>query len=353
MRNRIFQICIVLSLTIVFSFFSISLYSQCSGTATAATSGNWNSGAPAGRATWTFTGGATSPNNACLIVIPNGITVTINNSQSWIGSVEVYGTLTLNSQLNLGTATGCGLTLKVFGSGQLNTTGGGASDRLIICTKTIVTGQPVPPAGAIDWPADNSFSAADLGGSGGGFGESGILPIELLFFKAFKGLNKISLSWATASELNFDYFDVEKSSDGKNFQSIAKVSGHGTTNERKDYALDDEKPYIGKNYYRLKSVDFDGYTEYFNVVLVDFDGSKGFSISPNPSDGVTFIAETNFIPETHAYIAIYSTLGSEIGRFEVFGDKSQLTMPVKLASGLYYARYISRDFTSTNRVVVK
>ena len=50
------------------------------------------------------------------------------------------------------------------------------------------------------------------------------------------------------------------SSEGKSFQSIAKVKGNGTTTQRHDYFLDDEKPYIGKNYYRLKSVDFDGYT---------------------------------------------------------------------------------------------
>jgi hypothetical protein len=159
--------------------------------------------------------------------------------------------------------------------------------------------------------------------------------------------------WATASELNFDYFDIEKSSDGKTFQSIAKVNGHGTTNERKDYSLEDEKPYIGENYYRLKSVDYDGYTEYFNVVLVDFDGSKAFSILPNPSDGISFTAETNFIPENRAFVAIYSTLGSEIARYEVSGNKSMLTLPVKLESGVYFAKYITHDFTSVNRVLVK
>jgi len=166
-------------------------------------------------------------------------------------------------------------------------------------------------------------------------------------------LTKISLAWATASELNFDYFDIEKSSDGKNFQSIAKVSGHGTTNERNDYSLEDEKPYIGKNYYRLKSVDFDGYTESFNIVMVDFDGSKEFSITPNPSDGISITTETNFVPQTRAYISIYSTVGAEIAHFEVYGDKSELVLPVKLASGIYYAKYISGDFTASSRLVVR
>ena len=110
---------------------------------------------------------------------------------------------------------------------------------------------------------------------------------------------------------------------------------------------------MGKNYYRLKSVDFDGYTEYFNVVMVDFDGKKNFSIYPNPSDGITFTTETNFSPQNRAFIAIYSTIGSEIARYEIFGDVSTITFPVKLESGVYYTKYISSDFTTTARMLVK
>ena len=185
------------------------------------------------------------------------------------------------------------------------------------------------------------------------FTKNGILPVELLFFKGSKGLEDVKLSWATASELNFDYFDIEKSKDGIVFNSIGKVNGHGTTNERNDYTYNDEKPYIGKNYYRLKSVDFDGYTEYFNVIMVDFDGKKNFSVYPNPSDGVSFSAETNFVPSNRAFIAIYSTIGSEIARYEISGDVSTITLPVKLESGVYFAKYISSDFTSTTQVLVK
>jgi hypothetical protein len=261
--------------------YSSNLFSQCAGTATAASSGNWNAGPGASKATWTFTGGATSPNDACTIIIPFGITVTINNNQTWIGSVEINGVLDLGNQLNLGTTTGCGLTLKIFGAGLL--AGNGSSDRLIICGKTVVSGQPVPPAGAIDWPADGSFSASDLGGAGGGFGETGVLPIELLFFTANTFKESVKLNWATASELNFDFFSIEKSIDGLNFKEISKVKGYGTTTDRQDYSLVDEKPYLGKNYYRLKSVDFDGYSEYFDVVMVYFDRMKGFSVYPNPA----------------------------------------------------------------------
>ena len=100
-------------------------------------------------------------------------------------------------------------------------------------------------------------------------------------------------------------------------------------------------------------MDFDGYTEYFNVLMVDFDGKRDFSVYPNPSDGVTFSAETNFIPQSRAFVVVYTTLGSEVARFEMPGNSVAVSMPVKLESGVYYARYISGEFTSTSRVLVK
>lgn len=326
--------------------------------------------------------------NGGTIVIPSGVTLEFDNvADTWTGTViEVYGQLLINQaditinssirvrsgglvtigkKLSLGTSptnpTDCNFTVIIDSGGTIDVTETG-TDRLSICGSPLMKGAGQcnncggTNSGTCAYNGDpycepTGGFTGPLGYSKDGFDSS--LPIELLFFKASKGLNKISLSWATSSELNFDYFVIEKSSDGKVFQSIAQVKGNGTTNERKDYSFEDEKPYIGKNYYRMKSVDFDGYTEVFNILMVDFDGSKGFSVSPNPSDGVTFTAETNFIPVSKAYVAIYSTLGSEIARFEVTGSKSFLSLPVKLESGVYYAKFISSELTSTNRVMVK
>jgi len=331
---------------------------------------------------------------ASIIIIPAGVLLRFDDgADTWTGTnIQVYGRLGIsaavkissnievlsggtlaignNGKLDMGSAGSnpCPYSVTIQPGGLLDFTGNpvNPSERLRFCNTTIA----IPGGGSCQNCPEVSPGVFDCSGivapppicePVGGFtgpivlSEDGgaSLPVELAFFRASKGINKVSLSWATASELNFNYFEVEKSADGKTFQSIAKVNGHGTTNERHDYALDDEKPYIGKNYYRLKSVDFDGYTEYFNVLRVDFDGSKAFSITPNPSDGITFTAETNFVPDTKAYVAIYSTLGAEIGRYEVSGNKSILTLPVKLESGVYYAKYFSLDFTATNRVLVK
>ncbi len=254
------------------------------------------------------------------IVIPAGQVVAIDGNSFNLGTginLVVEGTLVVNGGLNL--ASGRALIIQ---------TGG-----LVCCN---------PACSASDKITNGGNSNPIWGGSTGNFNPvvgptistGGPLPIDLLFFKASKGLSTIKLSWATASELNFDYFDIEKSTDGINFKSIATVKGNGTTSERNDYTLDDEKPMIGKNYYRLKSIDYDGYTEYFEVVMVDFDGKKNFAVYPNPTDGIKFNAETNFSPERNAFVTIYSTNGVEIARYRISGDQSELTMPVKLEAGL-------------------
>lgn len=334
-------------------FFCGSVVSkaQCSGTATAATSGNWNAGPPASRATWTYSGGATSPNNACLIIIPNGISVTINNNQTFIGSVEVNGTLTLNNQLNLGSTAGCGLTLKIFGSGLL--AGAGSNDRLIICGTTVVSGQPVPPPGAIDWPADGSFSAGDLGGSGGGFGETGVLPVELLFFKisSIPDSGYPYLEWATASELNFDYFLLERSFTGLDFYELDKVPGHGNTTERHDYFFVDDQPSIGRMYYRLTAVDFDGLTETFDILTFSYKGERKATVYPNPNSNGLLSILLNFTPIEEVKIVISNLNGKEKGTFTMSTNKASFNL--NLRSGTYLVSINSKEFNQTQRIIIE
>jgi hypothetical protein len=179
------------------------------------------------------------------------------------------------------------------------------------------------------------------------------LPISLITFNGRALLDGIKLNWSTASEINFDFFELIKSNDGLNFNSIGEIKGNGTSNIRHDYSFKDEKPYIGRNYYRLKSVDFDGYSEVFSVIMVEFNGEKSFSVYPNPSEGHQVEIETNFVPSQATFIAIYSSTGSEIARYRVENDYATLKMPVKLESGWYYARYISSEFTSVSRFLVR
>lgn len=126
------------------------------------------------------------------------------------------------------------------------------------------------------------------GGSNDGFSVTTTvnipLPIELVSFKATVELGLVNLTWVTASELNNDFFQVEKSQDGKEFLPIIRVEGAGTTNQRNVYNVVDENPLPGDSYYRLSQTDFDGTKSYSKIVVVRFESelSEILKFYPNP-----------------------------------------------------------------------
>ena len=95
------------------------------------------------------------------------------------------------------------------------------------------------------------------------------LPVDLI---SFTGLCKKSynyLLWQTASEFNNDYFLVEKSLDGEYFSTIAQVFSTGNNNTLKEYALRDDAPFNGVNYYRLHQYDKNGTDSYSSIISLN------------------------------------------------------------------------------------
>ena len=100
---------------------------------------------------------------------------------------------------------------------------------------------------------------------------SSLLPVKLEYFTAYKDNNESLLKWATATEINNYYFDIERSVDGITFESLSKVySLSSNSNTELSYQFSDKSPLNGTNYYRLKQVDLDGNFEYSWLVPVDF-----------------------------------------------------------------------------------
>jgi len=199
-------------------------------------------------------------------------------------------------------------------------------------------------------PATGGFSSCTSGDSF--CTTNSILPVTLVSFSAQAASSKIALKWSTASELNFDYFSLQRSGDGITFAEIAQVKGHGTTNEMHNYSYADTNPIIGRSYYRLTSVDFDNYQQIFNVVSIDFDGEKRFHVTPNPSDGSTLQLSFNFVNDIEAQVIIYDNLGSVVGTYHVAGSNA-INIDNTLRSGVYLAKYTSSTFTKTERFIVK
>lgn len=94
------------------------------------------------------------------------------------------------------------------------------------------------------------------------------LPISLVKFEAEKLAEKVKVQWVTATEINNDKFIVERSSNGKDFEYLAEISGAGNSKELNNYELTDASPLKGTSYYRLTQIDFDGASETFVPVAV-------------------------------------------------------------------------------------
>ena len=95
------------------------------------------------------------------------------------------------------------------------------------------------------------------------------LPIELLYFKGVPSERHNHLTWSTASEHNNHYFEIEKTLDGIEFNTINRINGSGNSQTKIDYKFDDYNIDNNINYYRLKQVDFDGKFQYSDVISID------------------------------------------------------------------------------------
>lgn len=148
------------------------------------------------------------------------------------------------------------------------------------------------------------------------------LPIELTDFRALVVSDAVHLTWETASELNNDFFTVERSAGGENFSSVGRVNGSGTTNQGNTYSLIDPTPLQGTSYYRLKQTDFNGTFTYSKVISITYEGEP-FSVYPNPSAGDRVTIVLNGLSNMESVpVVIYDQLGRECMSLVLEVDKN-------------------------------
>lgn len=178
------------------------------------------------------------------------------------------------------------------------------------------------------------------------------LPVTLSSFSLNVKENKIiELNWKTESEINSDYFDVERSEDGINFNTIGKVTGHGTTDQPHNYELIDNNPVCANSYYRLHQFDIDS-KEHFSSILSAHISCNQISIYPSPvSDQITISNSEYNSGETK--IIIKSIDGKLVfeNTFKFDADKKMIDVSF-LSGGLYFIQ-ISNDKTNFTSGFVK
>ena len=115
-------------------------------------------------------------------------------------------------------------------------------------------------------------------------------PIELLYFQVDLTENKEALlQWATASETNNDYFEIQRSINGYNWETLGTINGAGSSSYQHNYQFIDAKPYNPISYYRLKQIDFDKTFSMSYIVNTDFSTllESIVNLKPNPTKNIT------------------------------------------------------------------
>ena len=167
------------------------------------------------------------------------------------------------------------------------------------------------------------------------------LPVELLYFDV-KRINQhlIGIEWQTASEINNDYFTVERSADGEQWEELLSITGAGNSNSILSYQAIDPNPYSKTSYYRLKQVDFDGKSEVFNIIPIDNNEYQNTEqvVYPNPCEETITLNTTNSELEFET-LRIYNTVGENVTADVRLFIKNDLEIEFdmsSLPSGVYF-----------------
>ncbi len=182
----------------------------------------------------------------------------------------------------------------------------------------------------------SNFSPFTLGSTTNG----NLLPISLTSFDASVCIKSVCLEWQTATEINNDFFTLEKSVDGVNWEAFHEVAGAGNSQTILNYSVIDHAPFSGYSYYRLKQTDFDGHFEYSSIKLVYFDAKdeRRLIIYPNPSQDIINLqglrAEIN-------QVQIFNSVGQEVNPDVKFIQRAGANVQVDislLSPGMYHVK---------------
>jgi hypothetical protein len=160
------------------------------------------------------------------------------------------------------------------------------------------------------------------------------LPVMLVDFSAKAAGNVVTLNWKTATEINSDYFAVERSVDLVSFKEIGKVTSRGSGSA---YSLIDPNASKGVNYYRLRQVDKNGAVEYSKIVTVNLAKQYTLSLAPNPSRGVVQVL-SSMPPGRKVMVQVIDIAGNRVYNKQHTSSPNMTVDLTQLPSGFYVVR---------------
>ncbi len=169
----------------------------------------------------------------------------------------------------------------------------------------------------------------------------GLLPVNLLSFEPeLNADGSVLLKWSTASELNNDYFLVERSKDARSYTTVANVEASKKPSIRNEYQTLDKYPTDGLNYYRLIQVDKDGRSKIYDVKTIEVRKQLAVRLYPNPLRGAAFTIQLNTASTDALNVQIMNMEGKLVHQKMYWPQQATLliTLPAKLSKGVYLVK---------------
>ncbi|MEO1263351.1 MAG: T9SS type A sorting domain-containing protein [Bacteroidota bacterium] len=221
----------------------------------------------------------------------------------------------------------------------------------IINATGTITGNPM-----ITWPAGYAGTFSIVGGNLGQVSFA-LLPVELTEFQAqLMDDGSVQLEWQTQSETNNRGFDIEYGTNGLHWSKIGFVAGKGHSLTNNQYTFHHFDPIKGTNYYRLRQIDFNGESEFSNIVSVEIEtDGRGFHLYPNPvTDHAVLSLESDVKGE--ATFLLFDGTGKLVKEQTLSLDVDPFHTNIELLelpTGLYLARVQAGSESWQKRIVVK
>ncbi len=175
------------------------------------------------------------------------------------------------------------------------------------------------------------------------------LPTELNYFQGRAINNSVELNWGTASEINFDYFEVERKTSGNDFFRIGKINSEGNSVSLHSYQFVDRDPSPGNNYYRLKQMDKDASFVYSKIIEVLYAGGNT-SIEIYPTI-VKDRLNINFVKKI-GQCNIYDSIGKKMNLRVIEKTNSRVVLDVSgLPKGVYIITYQLDEEMETSKFI--
>jgi hypothetical protein len=221
-----------------------------------------------------------------------------------------------------------------------------------------------PGLQGLDSNNDGKIDGGDIDGDGikdavdgddvqfGDFGDTGPLPLDLLFFTAEKQDESVKVYWTTINEIEVSHFEIERSANGQNFTKIGQIDARNRGTEISDYVFIDAQPLKGDNYYRFKQVEQNGNTLYSPLAYLYFEQLLTWNVYPNPTVDYINIQLNSEVKDVQ--IRLTDAKGRLLQAYSTDTDEAgKLRINLKsLQAGSYFIQ-INADTRKFNKVIIK